>query len=53
MAAYSGRCAVSGLPEVRLLDAAHIISDSENLDQPVVPNGLPLSKTTMPRSTPI
>ena len=46
MTAYSGRCAVSGLPEMRLLDAAHIISDgSESLGQPVVPNGLPLSKT--------
>ena len=45
MRAYSGRCAVSGLPERRLLDAAHIISDSsEVLGQPVVPNGLPLSK---------
>ena len=46
MTAYNGRCAVSGLPETRLLDAAHIISDkSELLGQPVVPNGLPLSKT--------
>ena len=46
MSAYGGRCAVTGLPESRLLDAAHIISDkSERLGQPVVPNGLPLSKT--------
>ena len=46
MTAYNGRCAVSGLPERRLLDAAHIISDgSERMGQPVVPNGLPLSKT--------
>lgn len=45
IAAYAGRCAISGLPEVRLLDAAHIVSDShEVLGQPVVPNGLPLSK---------
>jgi putative restriction endonuclease len=45
IAAYGGRCAISGLPEVRLLDAAHIVSDShEVLGQPVVPNGLPLSK---------
>jgi len=45
MAAYRGRCAVSGLPEKRLLDAAHIISDkAEEYGQPVVPNGLPLSK---------
>ena len=43
--AYAGRCAVSGLPEQRLLDAAHIISDKNELfGQPVVPNGIPLSK---------
>ncbi len=43
--AYKGRCAVSGLPEQRLLDAAHIIADrDERWGQPVVPNGLPLSK---------
>ena len=45
MAAYDGRCALSGLPELRLLDAAHIVVDSdENLGQPIVTNGLPLSK---------
>ena len=43
--AYDERCALSGLPEQRLLDAAHIISDkNELLGQPVVPNGLSLSK---------
>ena len=43
--AYKGRCAISGLPEQRLLDAAHIISDkNETLGQPVVTNGLALSK---------
>jgi putative restriction endonuclease len=43
--AYSGRCALSGLPEPLLLDAAHIVSDKdERLGQPVVPNGIPLSK---------
>ena len=43
--AYKGRCALSGLREHRLLDAAHIISDRhELLGQPVVQNGLPLSK---------
>ena len=43
--AYNGRCALSGLPEQRLLDAAHIISDRDvSLGQPIVPNGLPLSK---------
>lgn len=43
--AYKGRCAVSGLPEPLLLDAAHIVPDSEEkLGEPIVPNGLPLSK---------
>src|SRR3546814_20884624 len=43
--AYHGRCAISHLPEQRLLDAAHIVADKhERLGQPVVPNGLPLSK---------
>ena len=45
IAAYDGRCALSGLAEQRLLDAVHIISDkNERLGQPIVPNGLPLSK---------
>ena len=45
MTAYGSRCALSGLPEPMLLDAAHIISDKdEKLGQPVVPNGIPLSK---------
>jgi putative restriction endonuclease len=45
LAAYGGRCALSGLPEPRLLDAAHIVVDSnEELGQPIVTNGLPLSK---------
>src|SRR6266567_1775280 len=44
IAAYNGRCALSGLPEPLLLDAAHIVSDKhERLGQPVVPNGIPLS----------
>jgi len=43
--AYRSRCAITGLPESRLLDAAHIIADGdEALGQPVVPNGLSLSK---------
>ena len=43
--AYNGRCALSGLPEPLLLDAAHIVSDTdEKFGQPVVPNGIPLSK---------
>jgi putative restriction endonuclease len=43
--AYGGRCALSGLPESLLLDAAHIVADKdEHFGQPVVPNGIPLSK---------
>ncbi len=43
--AYRGRCAISGIPEPLLLDAAHIVPDTnESLGQPIVPNGLPLSK---------
>jgi putative restriction endonuclease len=45
LAAYGGRCAISGLPESRLLDAAHIVVDAhERLGQPTVSNGLPLTK---------
>jgi putative restriction endonuclease len=45
IAAYDGRCALSGLPESLLLDAAHIVEDTdERFGQPVVPNGIPLSK---------
>jgi putative restriction endonuclease len=45
IAAYDGRCALSGLPESLLLDAAHIMEDKdERFGQPVVPNGIPLSK---------
>jgi putative restriction endonuclease len=44
--AYRGRCALSGLREPVLLDAAHIVEDKhERLGQPVVQNGLPLAKT--------
>ena len=43
--AYNARCALSGLPEPLLIDAAHIISDKDpTWGQPVVPNGLTLSK---------
>jgi putative restriction endonuclease len=43
--AYGGRCAFSGLPETRLLDAAHIISDKDQaLGQPIITNGVLLSK---------
>src|SRR5450755_2235806 len=45
ISAYNGRCALSGLPEPLLLDAAHIVSDKDELlGQPVIPNGIPLSK---------
>ena len=45
LTAYGGRCAISHLPEPRLLDAAHIIVDADvELGQPVVSNGLRLSK---------
>jgi putative restriction endonuclease len=45
ISAYNGRCAFSRLPEPLLLDAAHILPDKdERLGQPVVPNGIPLSK---------
>jgi putative restriction endonuclease len=45
IAAYKGRCALSGMPESLLLDAAHIMSDGdEEFGQPIVQNGIPLSK---------
>jgi putative restriction endonuclease len=45
LTAYAGRCAISRLPERRLLDAAHIVADRhEVLGQPIVANGIPLSK---------
>ena len=45
IAAYDGKCALSRLPESLLLDAAHIMEDKdERFGQPVVPNGIPLSK---------
>jgi putative restriction endonuclease len=45
LTAYDGRCAITRLPERRLLDAAHIVADADELlGQPIVANGLPLSK---------
>ena len=45
ISAYDGRCALSRIPEPLLLDAAHIVADKdERLGQPVIPNGIPLSK---------
>lgn len=43
--AYGRRCALSGLPEGRLIDAAHIVPDQdEALGQPDVRNGICMSK---------
>lgn len=43
--AYGHRCALSGLPEARLVDAAHIMPDTdERLGQPCVSNGICMSK---------
>ncbi len=43
--AYKGRCALSGLPEPLLLDAAHILQGENDVTgRPIVANGLPLSK---------
>jgi putative restriction endonuclease len=43
--AYNGRCALSGLPEPLLLDAAHIVPDAdERFGHPIIQNGIPLSK---------
>ena len=45
LAAYGGRCAITNLPEPRLLDAAHIIPDVDEAGGlPIVPNGIPLTK---------
>ena len=42
MAAYRSQCAICALPEVSLLDAAHIRGDKDPNGQPVVENGLAL-----------
>jgi len=42
--AYSCQCAFCRLRHVELLDAAHIIYDSEELGEPIVNNGLSLCK---------
>lgn len=41
--AYGGRCALTGLPEKRLLHAAHILPDLDRRGQPVVNNGIAMS----------
>lgn len=40
--AYGNRCAICRLKESRLLDAAHIVGDLEELGEPTVTNGLSL-----------
>jgi len=40
--AYSSRCAICRLKELRLLDAAHIVGDVEDLGEPSITNGLSL-----------
>src|SRR5712672_3183472 len=46
LSAYGGRCAISHLPEPRLLDAAHIVMDAdEQLGRPIISNGLPSMKS--------
>lgn len=42
--AYNQRCTLCNLQHTELLDAAHIIPDSEPGGEPVVPNGLSLCK---------
>ncbi|WP_280395950.1 HNH endonuclease [Nocardia brasiliensis] len=42
--AYERRCTVCGIGHVQLLDAAHIIADSEDRGYPEVTNGLSLCK---------
>jgi putative restriction endonuclease len=42
MPAYRDQCAICRLKEVRLLDAAHITGDIEELGEPTVSNGLAL-----------
>ena len=42
--AYRNQCALCRLRHTELLDAAHIIPDSEELGEPVVPNGISLCR---------
>lgn len=44
LGAYGRRCALCRLAHVALLDAAHIVADSAERGDPVVPNGLSLCK---------
>ena len=50
--AYNGRCALSGLPEALLLDAAHIIQDKdEKFGQPLCPMASRYPKFITPHLT--
>lgn len=40
--AYSSQCAICRLKELRLLDAAHIVGDVEDLGEPSITNGVSL-----------
>jgi putative restriction endonuclease len=40
--AYNSQCAICRLKELRLLDAAHIVGDVQELGEPTVTNGLSL-----------
>jgi putative restriction endonuclease len=42
--AYGRKCTLCNLQHIELLDAAHIIADSELKGEPIVPNGLALCK---------
>lgn len=44
LTAYNNKCAMTGLPTPQLLDAAHIIPDSEDHGEASVRNGIALSK---------
>lgn len=44
LAAYSERCSMCRLRHRELLDAAHIVADTDPLGEPSVPNGLSLCK---------
>jgi putative restriction endonuclease len=42
--AYRQRCTICRLKHTELLDAAHIVADSDPLGEPIVPNGLAMCK---------
>lgn len=41
--AYSDRCAITGLPEKRLLHAAHILPDRDERGLPIISNGIAMT----------